>query len=182
MDNVKKILLITSASNFERQKIVVKSIHQKFQKMDGYALYVFTCYGLFINPTVYDNGEKSIYSLLDDVSFDGCILEGNIGHEEIMESFAEKLREKKITYVTLNFGIDEVDNIPFLMPDAYDAGYQLMEHLIKEHNSKRVNIVLTSDDDIFSIQPMKEFLIRIRFLKYAMPQYQCKAQIYAGLK
>ena len=164
MDNVKKILLITSASNFERQKIVVKSIHQKFQKMDGYALYVFTCYGLFINPTVYDNGEKSIYSLLDDVSFDGCILEGNIGHEEIMESFAEKLREKKITYVTLNFGIK---NSPYLLLDSHDAGCQIMKHLIEDHHCTKINMVSTSNPDVLAIQSVEGYKDSLK--KYGIP-------------
>jgi len=155
MEDVKKIALVISASNFERQKNVIKYVHQYLKKQGGYVLYVFTCYGLFRENTPNEQGERAIYQLLHEHYFDGCIIESNLGDFAWAAVFAEQLEKRGIPVVTLNFGIDEVENIPFLMPDAYDAGYQLMEHLIKVHNSKRVNIVLTSEDDIFSVHLVK---------------------------
>jgi len=154
MDTVKKILLITSASNFERQKNVVKSIHQKFQQMGGYALYVFTCYGLFTNPTNYDKGAASIYSILEDVSFDGCILEGNIGDKDMLDGFVELLTKKRIPFVTLNFGVED---IPFFLFDSYDAACGLMQHLIEEHHCTRINFVYTSDLDVLAVHSLEDY-------------------------
>ena len=56
MDNVKKILLLTSASNFEAQKKVIHAIDKKLKEMGGYALFVFSSYGLYIEKNSYDYG------------------------------------------------------------------------------------------------------------------------------
>ena len=78
MDDLKKIALITSASNFERHKKVIKAAHDKLKRLGKYALYVFSSYGLYRGHDVYEDGEASVYTLLEKGEFDGCILEGNI--------------------------------------------------------------------------------------------------------
>lgn len=167
MGDVKKIALIISASNFERQKNVVKYIHQYLKKLGGYALYVITSYGLFREDSPYEQGELSIYNLLQEHFFDGCIIEGNLGNFETAAVFARELQERDIPVVTLNFGVEGVEDVPFLMPDGYDAAYQLMEHLVRDHHCTKVNITLTSSDDIFSIQMLQA--CRDCYEKYNLP-------------
>lgn len=152
MGSVKKIALITSASNFERQKNVVKYVHQYLKKLEGYALYVITSYGLMREETPYEQGEQSIYNLVREHDFDGCIIDGNLGNFDRSADITKEFLERNIPVVTLNFGIKEVENIPFMMTDGYDAGYQLMEHLVRDHHCRKINITLTSTKDIFSMQ------------------------------
>jgi len=117
MSSVKKIALITSTSNFERHKNTIRAVHRKLKNKGGYALYVLTSYGLFIEETAYDKGEGSIYSLLDEADFDGCIIEANFGVKEMMDGFVAKLKERGIPFVAANFGTDEA---PHVLIDGYD--------------------------------------------------------------
>lgn len=155
MDNIKKIALIICASNFERQKNIVKYVHQRIKELGGYALYVITSYGLFREDTPYEKGEASIYSLLEKDFFDGCIIEGNLGNSDLIASISGQLTKKQVPFVILNYG--EENNIPFVMSDAYDAGCQLMEHLINVHNCRKINITITPGEDIFSIQSLRAY-------------------------
>lgn len=153
-NDLKKIALIINASNFERQKNIIKPLHRKLSEMGNYALYVFTNYGLFLEDTPYSRGEASIYALLDVFSFDGCILEGNVGNQKMLTAFADKLRERNIPFVTLHFS---VDNAPFLVPNVYPAACQLLRHLIEEHHCLKINLATSDTDDILTRQSLQAY-------------------------
>jgi len=135
---VKKIGLIISASNFEHQKDTIRAIHAKLKAMGGYALYVFTGYGLYLNEGVYDRGEATIYRLIDEVPLDGCIIDGNLGTEKMYSPIMDKLKKKKIPFIANNFGSGEASSV---IMDGYKAVCQLMEHLILKHNCTKINLV-----------------------------------------
>lgn len=160
MGDVKRIALITNASNFERQKNIIKSIHQTLRKMGGFTLYVISNYGIFVDDMPYSHGEASIYSLLKYMKFDGCILEGNIGSHHLLNIIADKLRQKNIPFVTINI---KMEGAPFLSLDSYEAGCELLIHLIEKHNCSRINIVLNKDREVISMQALqayKDVLVR----------------------
>ena len=144
MDSVKKIALITSTSNFERHKNTIRAVHNKLTELGGYALYVLTCYGLFDNENPYDKGESSIYSLLEETSFDGCIIEGNIGVDSMVKEITMILQRKNIPYVLANFGVEGAPSVVF---DGYDAARRMVAHLIEEHKCSKINLVLTTNRD-----------------------------------
>lgn len=164
MDNVKKILLLTSASNFEAQKKVIHAIDKKLKEMGGYALFVFSSYGLYREKNAYDDGEASIYRLLDEAFFDGCIIDGNIANRNMYHDFIELLRKKEIPFLTLNCGLQ---GIPFVSLDSYDAGCQLMEHLITVHHCSKINMVALDDNDVMTIQLLKAYKATLE--KYHLP-------------
>lgn len=164
MADVKKILLLISASNFETQKQVIRSVDKKLKEIGGYALYVFSSYGLYREENSYDDGEKSIYSLLEEGSFDGCILSGNIANRAMYRQFIEILRQKKIPFITTNFGLEDS---PFLLLDSYDMGCQLMEHLIMVHHCTKINLVALDDKDVITNQLVKAY--RDTLAKYSIP-------------
>ena len=112
MEKLKKIALVTSAANFERQKNIVNAVSRKLKEIGGCVLYVFTCYGIFIvkDDAVYNEGAASIYELIKKGYFDGCILEENIGDIEMLQDIADSLRENNIPVVSIHCSID---NIPF---------------------------------------------------------------------
>lgn len=164
MSDVKKILLIISASNFERQKNTVRAVHQMLKEIGGYALYVFTSYGIYTSDALHMMGSASIYSLLNKMYFDGCILEGNIGNMEFMSYYAEELKKRRIPFVTLN---TQVGDAPFLVLDSYDAGCQLMEHLICDHHCTKINALMDKGMDVIVEQALKAYCDTLN--KYKIP-------------
>ena len=141
---MKKIALITSTANYERHKDTIRAIHAKLKQMGGYALYVLTSYGIFFNESAYDKGEQSIYSLLDEVEFDGCIIDSNLGRDKLFKHIIDKLKAKKIPFVANNFG---AVGVPSVVMDGYVATCEVIKHLINEHNCKKINLVCTLDND-----------------------------------
>ena len=154
MDETKKIALVISASNFERQKNIVRSVHRALKSKGNYILYVFTNYGVFYDDMAYDHGEAAIYTLLDYEEFDGCIIEGNIGSGQLTEKVARNLRERKIPLITINI---EAEGVPFLTMDSYHAGCKLIEHLLDEHNCTKINLILTWTGDVISRQALQAY-------------------------
>lgn len=167
MDSVKKILLLTSASNFECQKNVIRSIDKKLKEAGGYALYVISSYGLYREENAYDEGESAIYSLLEETSFDGCIIDGNIANRDMYRHFVQVLRKKGVPFLTLNCGLE---GVPFVSLDSYDAGCQLMEHLIQEHHCTKINMVALDDNDVITNQLMRAYKDTLQ--KYKIPENQ----------
>ena len=154
MSKVKKIALVTSASNFERHKNVIKAVHNKLKQLGDYALYVITSFGLYVKDGPYDFGEASIYSLLREGDFDACILEGNIGRESMLQKLAEVVKEKEIPLITLSFGMK---GIPFCLIDSYESCCQIMKHLIEDHQCKKINMVAGTYQDVFGVQALKAY-------------------------
>lgn len=154
LGKIRKIALVTSASNFERQKNVIKAVHKKLKQLGNYALYVITSFGLYVEEGPYDVGEASIYSLLKEGDFDACILEGNIGREDMLQKLADVVKEKNIPLVTLSFGME---GVPFFLIDSYESCCQIMKHLIEEHQCKKINMVAGTYQDIFGVHALKAY-------------------------
>ncbi len=154
MGMVKKIALVITASNFERQKRVVHEVHEALKSMGDYALYVFTNYGIFIGDSPYIRGAKSIYELLKQHDFDGCIIDSNLGNPDMERELITSLKESGIPVIGLNI-IHE--NIPFSILDGYSSQTKLMEHLIHEHHCTKINFVGFYGADIFTEQALNAY-------------------------
>lgn len=155
MAGVKKIVLIISASNFERHKNIIEAIHQTLKEMGNFALYVLTSYGIYTKMSLYDNGEIAIYELLEKYHFDGCILEGNlIGNQQVLKGMAQLLKKQEIPFVSMNF---ETPDNPSLYTNSYEAAKELLKHLIEVHNCSKINVVVDKEKDILSMQILKAY-------------------------
>ncbi len=152
--DLKKIVLITSASNFERQKNVVKAVHRVLKSLEGYTLYVISNYGVFFDGMDYAHGEAGIYSVLDHTDFDGALIEGNIGSGDLMKIIVEKLRRKRTPFLTVNI---ETEGAPFLCLDSYQAGRELIEHMFEVHRCRKINLVLSYNREHLSVQTLKAY-------------------------
>lgn len=150
---LKKIVLVTCASNFERHKNIITAIHQKLKEMGGYIFYVLTNYGVYKNQKEFLHGEPAIYSFLDHMEIDGCILEANLGSASVMEYICEKLEKRGIPAISINI---EKDGIPYIGMDSYKSGRFLIEHMIDVHHCRKVNLVLNEkESDIISLNMLK---------------------------
>lgn len=160
MGKLRKIALIMCASNFERQRRVVHEVHDALKEMGEYALYVFTNYGIFYGDSPYIRGAKSIYQLIKEHDFDGCIIDSNLGEQAMLQEIADEVRRCNIPIIGLNVVLE---GIPFIIMDAYSVQSRIMEHLIHVHHCTKINIMGFDGDDIFSeraLQAYKEVLER----------------------
>ncbi len=164
MGKVRKIALVTCASNFERHKNIVQAVHEKFVSMGDYALYVFTNYGVFGEGMDFSHGEPAIYSLLEDFEPDGCILESNLGSIDLTERIVNTMRERKVPMMTINM---EAPDIPHLHLNVAPACEELMEHLINDHGCTRINLVLSEGNDVVSQETLAVY--RSVMEKYNIP-------------
>lgn len=154
MGKLRKIALLMCASNFERQRIVVRDVHEALKELGEYALYVFTNYGLFYGDSPYNQGAKSIYELVKKHDFDGAIIDSNLGDQLMMQEIADELRESHIPVVGLNVCLD---GIPYVIMDAYAAQVKMVGHLIHHHNCRKINYAGFAGEDLFAEQAMQAY-------------------------
>ncbi|MDE6016231.1 MAG: diguanylate cyclase [Acetatifactor sp.] len=154
MENLKRIALITSASNFERQKNIASSMHKALKSMGGYVMYVISNFGIFLDNEPIAYGDTTIYDIIDYTMFDGCVIGGNIGNHMLLASIAEKLRKKNIPFITVNI---QTEGAPFLSLDSYPTVCKLMEHLIEKHGCRKINLVLTSIKEVISMEALTAY-------------------------
>ncbi len=154
MSQCKRIVLVISASNFEKQKNIIHNLHEKLKQMGGYVLYVVTNYGLADMSNPYDKGAVSIYNILEKMEFDACLLEGNIGNSTLLQGIIEMLKRRSIPFLTLAMGLK---GMPYLLVDSYDACRKVMVHLIEEHQCKKINLICSDDGDMFTQHACRAF-------------------------
>lgn len=146
MADVKKIALVINAANFERHQNIVKAVHEKLKKLGNYALYVFTNYAMCNVMAPYDVGEVSVYQLIEEMQFDGCIIEGNtISNQELLEKMVARMKDTGIPFVIMNY---KAKGVPFFLIDSYEAACLLLEHLITEHDCRKINLVTDGQNEI----------------------------------
>lgn len=149
MPALRKIALVTCASNFERYSNMIRAMHRTLKEMGGYALYVISSYSVFVDGsgTSFFQGDSAIYQLLDTLDLDGCILEANLASNELTGMIIEKLRARKIPTLTVNL---EAEGIPYLHLETRTACAELLEHLITVHGCSRINLVLSRGNSVIS--------------------------------
>lgn len=147
MPVLKKLALVTCASNFERHRNIIRAMQQKIKAMGGYALYVITNYGVYQDGMPFSHGEPAIYSLLKNAELDGCILEANLGSNELTEKIAGMMHARHIPVLTINL---HVPGIPYLHLESGTAASELLCHLINDHGCRRINLVLNEGNSVVS--------------------------------
>lgn len=163
-DQVKKIALLINSSNYEHQKKTIQELHRVLKSHGGYALYVFTCYGLRVGWSKSSDQDYSIYDLVDNADFDGYIIEGKFGNNfELLYKVTEILRKKNVPIVGLN---NSIADIPCVLYDSYGACSQIMEHLINVHYCKKINFDMNAinldvdSDETMALQAYKDTLAK----------------------
>ncbi len=154
METPKRIALVTCASNFERHGNIIRAMHRRISDIGGYALYVLTNYGAYEDGMDFSHGEPAIYHLLDEMELDGCILEANLGSNELTERIVHTMRRRSIPVLTINL---EVEDVPYLHLETGNAGSELIDHLIHAHQCSRLNLVLNSGNSVVSASILKSY-------------------------
>ena len=146
---LKRIALVTCASNFERYGNIVRFMRRKLQQLGGCVLYVISSYSVFVDGSgmEFGKGDSAIYQLLDTLELDGCILEVNLSSNVLTGQIVEKLRRRGIPALTINL---EAEGVPYLHLETRPACTDLLEHLIVRHGCRRINLALSRGNSVMS--------------------------------
>ena len=147
MKAVKKIALVTCGSNFERHGNTIRAMRRRLAELEGYALYVITSYGVYADGMDFSQGEPAIYRLLETADIDGCILEANLGSNELAERITAMLKKRGIPVLAINL---KIPHVPSLHLEIKTAGVDLLEHLILTHGCSRINLALSHGNRVIS--------------------------------
>ena len=133
---MKKIAMFIGQIHLDTQRKVILSIYEecKKHKID---LNVFSFFSS--NEASYNQGEFEYINRIDMDSYDGFILYSEtIYSEELREKLIQKISTFHNNIVSIDYDIKFGTNIS---TDNYNAMTEMMEHLIKEHNVKKINFI-----------------------------------------
>ena len=147
MKTLKKIALVTCASNFERHGNIIRAMRRRLSALDQYVFCVFTNYGIYADGMDFSQGEPAIYHLLELADIDGCILEANLGSRELAGRITGIMKRRGIPVLTINL---KQKDVPCLRLEIKAAGMELFEHLILAHGCSRINLALSSGNTVIS--------------------------------
>lgn len=133
-ENVKKIAVVVSSINEEYQNRIIKGIN-KYAKEKGYVIEIYSAFGGIVNIQSHENGENTLYSLIDFTRFDGAILMTNtINSDDVIYDIIGDARNAKIPVVSIDY---ENENFYSIMTDNYAAQKKVIEHFINDHGMSK---------------------------------------------
>lgn len=120
----------------DTQRKVILSVYEECKKHN----IDFNIFSFFSSDEVsYNQGEFEYINRIDMDSYDGFILYSEtIYSEELRKKLIEKIRSFNKNIVSIDYDIKFGTNIS---TDNYYAMIEIMKHLIKEHNVKKVNFI-----------------------------------------
>lgn len=154
----KKIVVVVSSVNEEYQNKIIKGI-RKFTREHNFIVTIFTAFGGIVNIQSHENGENTIYQLIDFDKYDGAILMTNtIISDDVTYDILNLAKNSSIPVVGIDY---ENNDFYSVITDNFDAQAEVIEHLINEHGMKRINYVsgpATNPDSIQRLHAYKSVL------------------------
>lgn len=133
---MKKIAMFLGQIHLDTQRKVILSVYEECKK-HNIDLNIFSFFSS--NEVSYNQGEFEYINRIDMDSYDGFILYSEtIYSEELRQRLIEKIRSFNKNIVSIDYDIQIGTNIS---TDNYYAMMEIMEHLIKTHNVKKVNFI-----------------------------------------
>lgn len=149
-----KIAILIGGLRFDSQRRIINGILEKAEQ-DGSNVYAFTCDAWTYSTSLYNKGETTIFSLPDFKSFDGIVLHGDtIYDKEVMNQVVERIRESGVPCVSLNV---KYEGMLYLGMENANGIYEIVSHLIKVHNAKRLNFISGPEGNADSDGRMQAF-------------------------
>lgn len=133
---MKKIAMFLGQIHLDTQRKVILSVYEECKKHN----IDFDVFSFFSsNEVSYNQGEFEYINRIDMDSYDGFILYSEtIYSQELREKLIQKIRTFNKNIVSIDYDIKIGTNIT---TDNYNAMMKIMEHLIKEHNVKKINFI-----------------------------------------
>lgn len=133
-----KIALLAAIWDGEVLRAVIDGIRERLAEK-GWDLYVFLCFPIFGLDEPDNFGNYNIYSLINPEEYEGFIFSVNVvqGYE-LLKKYHSGLLSCGKPMISLE---TEMEGIPTIIPDGYQAMYQMVEQLIKEQGCRTLNYV-----------------------------------------
>lgn len=134
----RKIALIAASWDGETLASTINGIKERLDG-SGMDLYVFLCFPAFGLDSPDNISQFNIFSLPHYEDYDGFIFAINVvqGYD-MLKKYHQPLLKCGKPMVSLEY---EMEGIPTIVPDGYEAEYRLVEHLIKDHGCRRINYI-----------------------------------------
>ena len=134
----RKIALIAASWDGETLAATINGIKERLAG-SGMDLYVFLCFPAFGIDSPDNISQFNIFSLPHYEDYDGYIFSINVvqGYD-MLKKYHQPLLQCGKPMVSLEC---EMDGIPTVVPDGYDAEFRLVDHLIKEHGCRKINYI-----------------------------------------
>lgn len=131
----KRIAILGNGWSVEYLQVVLKGIRQAAEAY-GADIFFFMNYSVTDDTDEHNAGEANIFNLSDNMEFDGYVFLSNTFHlPQEFEFVKKKFAGTQIPAISLEY---RIEGIPFLGSDNYSGMRELCDHLIEEHNVKRV--------------------------------------------
>lgn len=155
----RKIALIAASWDGETLAATINGIKERLAG-SGMDLYVFLCFPAFGIDSPDNISQFNIFSLPHYEDYDGYIFSINVvqGYD-MLKKYHQPLLQCGKPMVSLEC---EMDGIPTVVPDGYDAEFRLVDHLIKEHGCRKINYIGGSPehpDNIIRKKAYKDALV-----------------------
>lgn len=157
-EKVYKIGIVVSILDEEYQTKIVKGIQEYAKNAKEYInLACFVSFGGVISDAEHDIGEYAIYDLINYKEFDGLILLTNtIQAQFIAEEITRKAKKHSVPIVSIDYNLGK--GTYFIGIDNYKAMYEMIEHLIVEHDCKTINFVSGANANVDSVARLNAYV------------------------
>lgn len=134
----KRIAVFSTAWNGEHIGSILQGMSLRAAETQT-ELYIFNTYGGFQTEVEFNECEYHIFDLPFMTEFDGAIvLSNNIYSTSRLTGLLERIRKTGIPCISVE---QKIDGFHFIGTDNYQAMYEMVEHLIKEHGCKSFQYV-----------------------------------------
>lgn len=131
----KRIAVFTNGWSNEYVEYIIEGIRRK-AKIDSVDVFVFATYAFFMDPTIQSKCQINLFHLPDPNSFDGAILLTNTFNlPDELERIMALWGRKNVPMISLEV---KVPGLPYIGTDNYSGMSDLVEHLVSEHNVKKI--------------------------------------------
>ena len=154
----KKIALFANGWNAENLDKFIKGLKSTFSP-NMYDIFVFMSHSSFSLSQDAIRAENAIYFMEDYRCFDGAVIfASGLNSSEALEQIVKRCKEADIPLVCQGFVID---GVPSVTINNYSGMKDLSNHLIKNHNVKKVKFIAgprTNEDSNIRIKAVRDAL------------------------
>jgi len=171
----RKIALI--AASWDEEDALIDGIKERLAGT-GMDLYVFLCFPSFGLDSPENIANYNMFALPNYEDFEGFILSVNVvqGYD-MLKKYHQPLLNCGKPMVSLEC---EIEGVPTIVPDGYDAEYRLVEHLIKKHGCRKINYIGGSSDHPDNILRKKAYTDALT--ANGIPVEECRIRDYSFME
>lgn len=166
----KKIAILTTAWSYEYLQLFFQGMQEE-TKDKNTDIYIFTYYNYCENTGFINSTGSTIFSIIDYKDYDGVILFSNFFSDNtVVEKEKQRIIEAGVHGISIEKKIDGLD---FLTTNTTDGFYDLIIHLIKEHNIQELRYIGGNPNDTTSIERFETYKKALADTKLTFDNDKC---------